>query len=162
VFSRYYTQAASKPRKAGQQANLEREPSNKHDRFAIKVVLQPPSGQIGHVPKDTAKWLSPLMDEKQIRATAQVAFDARENNGAKSIVVLVDIWQLGVSDSNIGHLQVMRFTVFTVPFLCLCCAVLIAGAKSLVYIIALLLLYFQGKSRRYIQWKKSFEVMFET
>jgi hypothetical protein len=111
---RFYSQAVSKPRKAGQQVTLEREPNNKHDKNAIKVILQPPSGQIGHVPKDTAKWLALLMDENRIRVTAELAFDAPENSAAKSIVVLVDVWRVGgTPEEKSDPLQVKDTSTFT-------------------------------------------------
>ena len=72
-----------------------REPDNAHDPNAIKVVLAPPSGLVGHVPKETAKWLSPLIASGLLSATAVVANDAAQNNDAKRIAIVIQVLGFG-------------------------------------------------------------------
>ena len=51
---------------AGDQIQLVREPSNKYDSKAIKIVHGDHQAQLGHVPRATAAFLSPLLDGEQI------------------------------------------------------------------------------------------------
>ncbi|KAI0035861.1 SNF2 family N-terminal domain-containing protein [Vararia minispora EC-137] len=51
---------------AGQQVNIIREPNNRYDRNAIKVTnIQ--NEQVGHLPRDLAQKLAPLMDKGFVR-----------------------------------------------------------------------------------------------
>lgn len=67
VGIRYYSGIAT----PGEQVLLKREPYNKYDRNAIQV-LSVVRAQIGHLPKNMAAKLSPMMDARKIHLEAAV------------------------------------------------------------------------------------------
>ena len=61
---------------SGVYVTLRREPDNKYDSNAIKVIAHIPAKrshfEIGYVPKDLAFWLAPHMDANKIIRTSNV------------------------------------------------------------------------------------------
>jgi hypothetical protein len=82
-------------RTMGQKVIIEREPQNPHDSNAIKIVLAHPSGQVGHIPKDTAKRLSPLMDSGSLSLSGTVAQDSAEDSNATNISIIIKVTGFG-------------------------------------------------------------------
>jgi hypothetical protein len=82
-------------RTMGQKAIVEREPQNPHDSNAIKIVLAHPSGQVGHIPKDTAMRLSPLMDGGSLSLSGTVAEDSAEGSNATNISIIIKVTGFG-------------------------------------------------------------------
>jgi hypothetical protein len=59
------------PPKVGKYVRLVREPSNPYDTFAIAVCPLDSGAKYGHIPKDVAKLLAPIIDHYDISIIAK-------------------------------------------------------------------------------------------
>jgi hypothetical protein len=78
----------------GEWMNLEREPENSHDERAIRIE----NGRfeaVGHLPRQLASWLSPLIDAGKLRVEGSVPKTAGRNNNSCPITLIVFVCDKG-------------------------------------------------------------------
>ena len=66
------TQYCDAAAEAGDKVHFEREPDNTHDRNAIRVENED-FAKIGYVPRQTAAWLTPLIDQGLVYVDGTIA-----------------------------------------------------------------------------------------
>ena len=80
--------AASKP---GETLSLEREPENRFDNNAIKILSRDGSLHIGYVNKDDAAWIAPELDAfPESSPTVTITSFVIERNNTYPIVTISD------------------------------------------------------------------------
>ena len=85
---------------AGDQIKLVREPSNKYDSKAIKIVRDHHQAQLGHVPRATAAFLSPLIDGEQIFVSNGFIAKIERNSGSISRIEMSITVNSGPGDES--------------------------------------------------------------
>jgi hypothetical protein len=81
-----YYDARAKP---GEKVYLEREPENSHDNNAVRAETLD-FEKAGHLPRQLARWLAPLIDAGRVRVDAAVPVEAQLNDGQFSQPLTLD------------------------------------------------------------------------
>lgn len=75
------------PPKVGSYVEFVREPTNPYDRFAIAVVALRTGEKYGHVPRDIAKKLAPVIDDCNVTIIAKYGGEFDGFSGILRVVV---------------------------------------------------------------------------
>ena len=91
IVGMQYYKAEVKP---GEQVNLEREPDNTYDQWAVRVENGRFEG-VGHLPRRVVAWLSPLLDAGKCRVEGSVPKQARRRENTCPIALHVFVCEKG-------------------------------------------------------------------